>query len=343
MRNLYCLLPLIIMLTSCTPRIMENGRYETSLEANVVHMVPKDLNSYDMLIVPAYETEVGKDLGYFPHVMTHNQVDELLDLEPNDSVNPRQLSEVLKEEGISNKYLVLEYVMKSGLRDVFQLNLADPLNDEVLFSAWAQLNQHRFKEVFGALGNSLIDYLAANSKKLDADPQEVLVKRPFPAFTAGFNPLFSVLNPSSKEKAKFAMGLEVFGEYRVARPLAIELGLSYSLVAPFSSIKNRTMIAGAPIFIKWYTSNSFDIHLGPQLNYYNEPEYFAGKETGLINENKLVWDVLFGIGYNWENILVVNLDYSKGMSELGKEPYLVGESGPSLKLETFSLGLGIKF
>ena len=339
MRKLYSIIFLSIFIASCAPKLKKNGRYSTSLKAEVTHKVSRDLNSYNMLFVPPLMAEFGKDIGYFNSVMTHNQVDLLLDLEPNDTVNHRELSDALREEGLNDKYLVLEEVRVHSLRNMHQWNLTDPVNNEVLFSSRIQLNQNSIVAAFGAVGNSLIDYLDENSQKVSGKIKE---ERIFPEMKFGYNMIVSVVNPSTNAQLKSGIGLSIFGEYRFSKPLALQLGFNGSWTDQNQYSDTSTMILAAPLHLKWYLTNSFDIHAGPQLNYITDPEAFSLNGKNLINEKKLGWDMSFGIGYNWGDVLVVNFDYTKGISELGKVTR-GGVEGPSLKLETFTLGLGIKF
>lgn len=341
MRKLYSIIFLSFFIASCSPKLGDNGRYETSLEAEVTHKVSKDLNSHNMLFVPEFMAKFGKDIGYFNSVMTHDQVDQLLDLEANDTIDPLELSDALIEEGLDDKYLVLEVVGVNSLRTGYQWNLTDPVRGELLFSSWIQLNQNDPKAAFGAVGNSLIDYLDENAQKV---PGKIREERIFPELKYGYNTTMSVVSPSTTSHTKFGLGLEVYGEYRFAQLLAVELGLNYSVIIPFQQNDTSTMIFGVPLHLKWYLTNSFDIHAGPKLNYVFDPNAFSGHRLDVIDENKVAWDLLFGLGYNWGDRVVVKFDYSKGMSELGKNPVSGGREGAlPLKLDTFSLGMGLKF
>lgn len=342
MRKFYCIIFFSLFLVSCSPKLQKNGRYETPLEAEVTHTVSRDLNSYNLIFVPLGMAEMSKDFGYFNSVMTHTQVDKLLELEATEPINPQVLSGALRERGLDHKFLVLEEVEEESLRTVYQWNLLDTEKDELLFSSRIQVNQRGTNDAVGALGNSLLDYLEENAQKVSGKIKE---ERIFPYFKVGYNSLFSLVNSSSNQKAKFGIGLGLYGEYRFVRPLALEIGLNSIVAAPFRNCNKSTLMVGAPLRLKWYPINSFDFHLGPQVNYIDNPKVFNEYGIGLIDKNKVTWDMTFGIGFNWADFIAMSFDYSRGITEIGKDgvQWQGSTAGKPIKLDTFTFGFGLKF
>src|SRR5690554_5847275 len=107
MRTSLYLLFICMLFASCAPK-MKDGFFQTEITAETTHNVPTDLRSYELLFVPPFMDDFGRDLGHFKSVMTHTQVNKLLDLAPNDTIDPYEISSALEAAGLEHEYLVLE-------------------------------------------------------------------------------------------------------------------------------------------------------------------------------------------------------------------------------------------
>ena len=339
MRKFYSIIFLLSLLQlSCSPQIAKGGKPENIFKAEVTHEVSRDLSSYDMLFVPRSLVQDGKELGYFRSVMSHKQIDRLIDLEPGEPVNPREVTIALSNEGLDSQYLVLEEIIIFGQRNYLQWNLTDPINDELFFSSRIQVNRKKPLEASDGLRHSLIDYLDENSQKISGKSKE---ERKYNAMRFGIHSFTSLVNASTDlgYTTHFGLGLGLFGEYRFSQPLALKLSFNGSWTGPNDYKYDTTMIYTAPLHLKWYLTNSLEIHAGPQVNYISVPEALNSSLGDLIQEKNLGWDLSFGVSYKWNERYMLMLTYSRGMNEVGK----IDVGGSDLQLETFSLGFGFKF